>query len=63
MSEREPGFYWVKSPHTNGWEPAELTAGSTSRWSKYPWSVIGSDEILSEEEVGEIGERIEVPNG
>ena len=48
----QPGYYWVNYRGT--WMPAEYHGGN-GHW----WSLIGYDGPVAEEELQEIGERLE----
>lgn len=45
--EREEGYYWIKA---EVWQPAYYYKGT--------WSVIGDNGLYSEDELGEVGDRI-----
>ena len=53
---REPGYYWVKFG-TDEWEPAKFWVGN---WQCY-WALTDSDNSYSDDEIDEIGPKIEVP--
>ena len=47
---RQPGYYWVK--HRGDWKPAQ--------YSRYGfWMLIGADGSFDEEELDEVGEKLE----
>jgi hypothetical protein len=46
---REPGYYWVK--YRGVWMPAD--------YESFCWMLIGYDGPVREEELDEIGERLE----
>jgi hypothetical protein len=55
MTERESGFYWVRSADKHlidEWQIASWLSGGY-------WLVLGNDEAMSDEDFAEIGERVE----
>jgi hypothetical protein len=50
----EPGFYWVRNFDSGDWVIAELSTDP----GRYPWTLLGTDEIYEASEFAEIGERI-----
>ena len=54
---REKGFYWVKTNIRNyveGWSIGFYDPAAR----KYPWEVIGSDNIYDDTNILEVGEKI-----
>lgn len=45
---RIPGYYWVKFKDGNNAD--DIMIGYYCEDSKYPWEIIGSDEIFKDEE-------------
>ena len=52
------GYYWIKCKFV-GREPEWLIGWFASSWG---WSIVGSDEIVKEREILEIGDHIEIPD-
>lgn len=62
QAKREPGFYWVRFE----WETPEWTIGwyagernARGALIPCPWSVIGEDDVFSDEDITEVGDRID----
>jgi hypothetical protein len=60
MSDREPGFYWLKMRHDGGprWEPAEWTVQDWGGQIVTRWWRIGDEVEIHDDDIKEIGERI-----
>lgn len=54
MSKREPGFYWVRLMHCDGWEPA--------RWAGDRWALLETAPLaIADGNLAEIGPHIVPP--
>jgi len=51
--KREPGIYWVRRSVDQQWSVAE--------WKGGKWYRMGSEDVLGDADLSEIGERVTIP--
>lgn len=57
MTERKRGWYWVRRDRGGPWLAAEWWSGANA----YGWYVGGTEPLIQDDDLAEIGPRIPTP--